>query len=168
METGKDKPVIVDKKARLVYSGEVILFAIAFVVLGILLLLGVIPMTERRALIFTYVTLCGGILGLGDIVWVFLSKKRRKKNSLIDKALLVPSALAVVSCDIYSLSAGLQADLYYQILMSTLFFYLGAAYLFEGIYHYHKPIPALVEAQKEEDEKEQKETDPQKEDTTKV
>jgi hypothetical protein len=167
MENENPKPVVVDKKARLVYSGELILFALAFIVLGILLLLGIIPMSDRRALIFTYITLIGGTAGLVDIVWVFLSKKRRAKNSLIDKALLVPSALVVIGFDIYSLSAGLQEYLYYQILMSSLFFYLAAAYLFEGIYHYFKPIPALVIAQQEEDEKEEKDSQPKTEETPK-
>ena len=47
------------KKIKLIYSGELLAFALVFIVLGILELLKVIKLSERFQLIFKIITLVG-------------------------------------------------------------------------------------------------------------
>lgn len=140
----KEKKKIDDlTKAKLIYSGELLIFAIVFAVLGILILLEVINVWDWKKIAFTWVTLFGGFLLWGDFVWLLCSKKRRKKNSLLDKILVLPSASFLIGYDLYSLIKG--DDSIISIVMGSVFVYLAAVYLFEGIYHWFKTHPGLLE-----------------------
>lgn len=138
------------KKAKLIYSGELFLFAILFAVLGALTLTNVWAMSLRRGIIFTWITIFGGPIGIGDFVWLCCSKKRQAKNSWIDKILMLPVALAVTVLAIIAFVVGLDAigTLYYQVGMGSAFVYIACIYVFEGIYHYYHPVPAMLEEEK--------------------
>jgi hypothetical protein len=154
-------------KMKLIYSGELLIFAIVFVVLGILILTKVIYLTERRQLIFTWITLCGSFILLGDFTWLCFSKKRQKKNSWIDKILVLPSAICLIVFDLIALISGAKPYEYYMYLMGSVFCYISIIYTFEGIYHYFKPVPALLEDDPKEKKKDEDEEDSQVDETPK-
>jgi uncharacterized membrane protein HdeD (DUF308 family) len=134
-------------QAKLIYSIELGVFALIFLVLGILLITHIIGMTPTRITVFTYVTLVGGFIGIGDFVWVLLSKKRRKKNSLLDKALVLPLAIFLIVIDILTLATGRKEELYYCYVLGSVFSYIAIIYTFEAIYHWFKPIPMILEGE---------------------
>ena len=45
---------------------------------------------------------------------------------------------------------------YYQIGVPIPFFYLACAYIFQGVYHYYKPLPILLEELEKAKEEENK------------
>lgn len=136
-----------EKKTILFYSGELILFAIVFFVIATLEILGVIGKREIMHIIFNWVTIFGGTWMIVDFFWVLFSKKRRKKNSLIDKILLVPAGIYLITFDIICFCKLSFVNLEFRrMMMAILFYYIGAVYLFQGIYHYFVPAPAIVEA----------------------
>jgi len=130
-------------KTKLIYSGELLIFSAVFVVLGILILIGIIEVKDWKRVVFTWVTLFGGFILIGDLVWLLLSPKRRKKNSLIDKILVIPSSLFLIAYDIYSLTTDDVSLIQYA--MGGVFCYLGAVYIFEAVYHWFHIHPALLE-----------------------
>jgi hypothetical protein len=141
-------------KVKLIYSAEVALFAIVFGVLGILFLVNVITVSDTRRLIFTWVTLFGGFLGIGDFLWVLLSPKRRKKNSLVDKIAILPLGVALIVIDFMALIQQSNDNEKTRYVMGAAFCYIALIYIFEAIYHWFRPIPSLVE----EDEKKPEES----------
>lgn len=132
------------KKIKLIYSGELLLFTVVFLVLGILELLAVIKLSERFQLIFKIVTLVGATWLVVDFVWVLLSPKRKAKNAIMDKAMMLPLAVYLYVFDIlgFVLKPGYG---YYQIGVPIVFFYIACAYAFQGIYHYYNPTPMVLE-----------------------
>ncbi len=132
------------KKIKWIYSGELLIFAVVFLTLGILELLAVIKQSERFQLIFKIVTLVGATWLVTDFVWVLLSPKRRAKNSLMDKAMMLPLAIYLYVFDIlgFVLQPG---PGYYQVGVPIAFFYIACAYVFQGIYHYYNPTPMVLE-----------------------
>lgn len=149
------------KRIKLIYSGELLAFAVVFIVLGILELLAVIKMSERFQLIFKIITLVGATWLVVDFVWVMLSPKRRQKNSLLDKVMVLPLAVYLYVFDIIGFILQPNSG-YYQIGVPIALFYIACVYVFQGIYHYYNPVPSIVEMI-EEAEKEQNEVPPQEE-----
>ena len=147
----------IEKKNKLIYSGELLLFSVVFIVLGILELIHVINLSDRFQLIFKIITLVGATWLTFDFFWTLLSKKRRARNSLLDKAMLLPLAVYLYAFDIAGFVVARPYE-YYQIGVPVAFFYISCAYIFQSIYHYYKPIPMLLEAiEEEKKEKEKKE-----------
>ncbi len=150
------------KKVKLIYSGELLLFAVVFVVIGILILVGVISIKDWKRIAFSYVTLAGGAWLIADFIWTLASPKRRARKPLIDKILVLPAALTVISFDIYAFVKGMvhsdvTSPLFAYFIGGDLC-YLALVYFFEAFYHYKHPLPELVEAAMEEEkEKEEKE-----------
>lgn len=142
-------------KFKLVYSGELLLFAVIFIVLSVLFILKVIPIKDWKIWVFPIVTLLGGIWCIIDFIWFETSKKRKLKNSFIDKALPLPAALCLIPFDIYMLinNASLGAEEGYRSMFSLvigiILGYYGLVYLFEGIYHYFVPAKACTYAYEE-------------------
>ncbi len=148
------------RKVKLIYSGELLIFAIVFLVIGILQLLAVIKLSVRFQLIFKILTLCGATWMVADFIWVLVSPKRKKKNCIMDKAMMLPLALYLYTFDIvgFILRPGYG---YYQVGVPAVFIYICCVYTFQSIYHYFKPTPAILEAIAEiqkADEEETKET----------
>lgn len=147
----------IEKKNKLIYSGELILIAVVFIVLGILELLKVITLSDRFQLIFKIITLVGATWLVTDFVWTLLNKKRRANYSLMDKIMLLPLAIYLYAFDIAGFIVPRPYE-YYQVGVPVAFFYIACAYTFQGIYHYYHPIPILLQAIEEEKrEKEEKE-----------
>ena len=144
------------RKVKLIYSGELLLFGIVFLTLGILELLAVIKLSTRFQLIFKILTLFGATWLVADFIWVLVSPRRKKKNCVMDKAMMLPLAVYLYVFDIlgFVLKPGYG---YYQVGVPAAFFYIACAYAFQGIYHYYHPVPSVVEmiedAKKEEEPK---------------
>jgi hypothetical protein len=153
----KEKKKLSDnEKAKLIYTIELAFFAVAFIVLGILFLVDVIPLTERRETIFLYLTLVGGCLLLADFCWAAFSSKHRKKVSLFDKTLILPVSLFLICFDIYALATQLIANggaSIFKYVIGIDFLYLALSYVAEAIYHYFYPVPGLLEEEKKEEKK---------------
>ena len=141
-------------KAKLIYSGELLLIAIAFLVVAILKMTGVIPLNETRQLIFNWITLFGGTWLIVDLLWGIFDKKRQKRIALIDKIIHVPAGIYLIIFDLYCLIGKPTDTRVYQFGMPIVLSYLCLCYIFEAFYHYKYPIPGLLDAMKEEEKKE--------------
>ena len=122
-------------KAKLIYSGELILFAIVAAVIATLTLTGVIGMSDTKVTWFTWITLVGGTL------------------------LLIPVPCAMIPIDIIHLVNQAIPNEDYKYIISAALFYVTVIYVVEAIYHWFNPLPLLVEAAKEEDEKKEENPD---------
>ena len=136
-------------KAKLIYSGELLLFSVAFLVIAILKMTGVIPPNETRQIIFNWITLFGGAWIIADLIWAILDKKRQKRIALIDKIIHVPTGIYLIVFDLYCLIAHPSDARIYQFGMPIALSYLCLCYMFEAIYHYKYPVPGLLDAAKE-------------------
>ena len=143
-------------KAKLFYSGELMIFAIAFLVIAILKFTLVIPYNELRHTILNWVSLFGGAWVITDFFWGLLSKKRRPKIALIDKALHLPVGIYLMAFDLYCLIAKPTDPLVFQCGFPIALSYLALCYGFESIYHFFHPIPGLLDAVTEVDEPDKK------------
>ncbi len=156
-----------EKKTKLFYSLELAFFAVVFFVLATLEILGVIGRRSIMLDIFNYITAAGGTWMIVDFFWVLFSKKRRKKNSLVDKALLIPLGICLITFDIICFfkmpiaSTDDATNSFRRLMMGIALYYAGTIYVFQSIYHYFHPVPMLVqaieEAYKAEQEEQEKE-----------
>ena len=144
-------------KAKLIYSGELLIFALVFITLAILKFTNVIPFNDVRATIFNWVTLFGGTWLIADLIWAIFDKKRQKRIALIDKIIHAPAGIYLISFDLYCLNTHPTDSQVYQIGIPIVLTYLGLCYIFEAIYHYKYPIPGLLEVEEKVEEPEQKE-----------
>ena len=94
----------IKKKTKLIYSIELLVFVAIFIVIATLEILGIIGKREIMLIIFNWVTIFGGTWLIVDFFWVLFSKKRRKKNSLLDKALVIPLGIYLITFDIINSS----------------------------------------------------------------
>ena len=150
METKQKDPV---KKIKIMLTVEYLIFVAVFAVLGILFLVGVIKVAEWKRYAFTYVTLGGGIWICVDFFWTTFSPARRAKNCLLDKILMFPVGIALLAWDVYAIVMGCAETLPYAYVIGADFCYIAAVYLFQAIYHWFRPIPALIEAALEDEKK---------------
>ncbi len=147
-----------EKKIKLIYCGELILIAIVFIVIATLDITRVLHIRDWVLIAFNWITLFGGMWIIADFIWTLVSPKKRAKNSLLDKILLLPVGLFLIVFDIICFSKNIQkSDVTYDFrlyMMVSAFYYVAAVYIFEGIYHYKYPIPmmkiAIQEAEEEE------------------
>ena len=135
-----------EKKIKLIFAVELIVIALIALVIGVLRLTNVIGNSERRLLIYNWITIFGGAWIVIDFVWLLFSEKRRKKNSLLDKCLNLPLGIALIVFDIICFANNSEPSDFTRIAVSVLLFYIAADYLFQGIYHYYKPLPVVLQA----------------------
>ena len=88
-------------KAKLIYSGELFVFAIAFLVVAILEFTQVIKISERHHIIFNWVTLFGGSWLIADFIWALADKKRQKRIAMIDKIIHLPLGIYLIAFDLF-------------------------------------------------------------------
>lgn len=144
------KKIDPEKKMKLIYSGELLLFAVLFLVFGILRITQLMPYKETRRIVFNWITIFGAWWGIIDIVWALASKKRRARVSLLDKLLVLPLSIFIITFDFICFLGEKQQDMFYILCIGIAFLYIAAIYLFQGIYHYYKPIPGLLDDDEEE------------------
>ena len=143
-------------KAKLIYSGELIIIAIVFLVVAILKFTNVIPYNATRHLVLNWITLFGGTWVIVDFFWALLSKKRRPRISLLDKALHLPAGIYLVTFDLFCIITRPDNPMIYRCGFPIAISYLCLCYIFEGIYHFYHPIPGILEAVVEVDDEEEK------------
>ena len=138
------------KKAILFYSIELFVFAAIFLVIGILRITQVLTpwnKSDNSRLIPTIITLVGGVLVIGNFIWTLVSKKHRKMTAIQDVAMTLPIGLAFIVIDIiYFINKDLIGYQAYNAIVGGAFCYLGAIYIFQGVYHYFHPLTAIIEA----------------------
>ena len=152
-----------ETKAKLIYSIELGVFAVIFITLAILKATGVIPTNPTRVLVFNWITLVGGSWLVIDFLWAFLSTKRQKRVSLLDKVIHLPAGFYLIAYDIYCLVAKPDKPEVYRYGIPIVLGYLGLCYTVEALYHFWHPIPGLLDSLKEEDNKVVDEQDAQEE-----
>lgn len=135
-------------KAKLIYSGELLIIAVIFIVIAILKLTNVFKYNEVRSLIFNWITIFGGAWVIADLIWAIVDKKRQKRICLIDKIIHAPAGIYFIAFDLYCLIAR-PSELFYQRAIPVVLLYLAACYIFESIYHFKYPIPGLLEEEEE-------------------
>lgn len=141
-------------KAKLIYSGELLLFGIAFLVVAILKMVGVIPQNDKLHIVFNWITLFGGSWIVADFFWALFDKKRRKRIALIDKIIHLPVGIYLIAYDLFCLIGKPTDERVYQFGIPSALAYLCLCYIFEAFYHYKYPIPGLLDAVKEDEKKE--------------
>ena len=141
-------------KGKLMYSLELIIIAIIILVFGILKVLKIIPPSTNFHTIFNWLTLAGGCWVTIDFIWTVLSAKRKAKNCLLDKIITLPLGLYLICFDLFCLINKPENDDVYTYGICIVFFYIFIDYTFQGIYHWFKPHPAILEAVKEDEIKE--------------
>ena len=135
-----------DVKVKLIYTIELLVFAVIFITIATLKLVRVLPYKELARIIFNWVTIFGGLWIITDFVWLMCSKRRRKKNSVLDKALVLPIGIYIITYDLICLIGPKRPDMFYIIMVSIVLYYAGVIYIFQAIYHYFRPIPSIVQA----------------------
>lgn len=139
-----------ETKAKLIYSGELLIFAIVFFVIGILKITNVIPFNTTRATIFNWITIFGGTWMVVDLLWAIFDKKRQKRIAIIDKIIHVPAGIYLISFDLYCLITKPEGSEIYQYGIASVLLYLGLCYTFEAIFHYKYPVPGIIDAVEQE------------------
>ena len=129
-------------KAKLIYSGELAIFALAFLVLSILEFLRIMKVNGT---VFNWITLFGGSWLIIDFIWAILDKKRQKRIALIDKILTLPLGIFLISFDLYCLIAQPADKSIYSYAIGSVFAYLCLVYTFQAIYHFKYPVPGLLD-----------------------
>ena len=145
----------VEKKTKLIYSGELIIIALIALVIGILKLVGVIDTKPVRLLVYNIISLVGAVIFIGNFVWALVSPKKRKKTSMLDSLITLPVMLYLIGFDIYCFVIGKDAvpDIIVKYSVGLVLIYIGIDYIFQGIYHYFYLTPQLAEAIKEEEDR---------------
>ncbi len=146
-------------KAKLIYLIELLVIAIAFLVIGILELLAILKINTVILTIFNWLTLFGGLWLIIDFVWIMVSKKRRLKASILDKSLLLPLGIYLITFDLICLIGNIDKVSQYDVYrfgVSAVLLYVFIIYTFEAIYHWFKPIPGFIEDIQKADEEDQK------------
>lgn len=143
----KKEPMPLIKKAKLIYSGELLIFAAIFLAVGFLKVFGVIPNGDTKLLIYNIITILGGIWFIIDLIWSLASPKRRLKVSLVDKFIMIPMSLYIlvfdIICIVQRISGIAYNDDFIRITIACIFFYVTLVYIFQAIYHYYKPVPMM-------------------------
>lgn len=154
-------------KAKLIYSIELGIFAVIFLVLAVLRFTGVIPTHELRLKIFNWVTLFGGSWIVVDFFWALLDKKRQKRVAIIDKCIHLPAGLYLIAFDLYCLIAkpAIESPIC-QFGVPIVLAYLGICYAFEAIYHFKYPVPGLLDSLEEKPVEEQQPLEEKQEDSS--
>ena len=144
----KKEPMSIAMKGKLLIQGEYLLIGLVFLVIGILKLTNIFQSTsEVRFRIFNFISTIGGLWLIFDFFWSTFSKKRRAKIDYMDKIIMIPSGLLLLTFDIYCFinwGDGIPSFAVYP--MGTAFTYIGVAYIFFAIYHWFKPTKALLAA----------------------
>ena len=151
-----------EKKIKLIYSGELLLFAVIFLVFGILKMTKVMGYNPTRTFILNIITLAGAAWGITDFIWAISSKKRQQRISMLDKVLLLPLVFFMITFDLICLIAKPANENFYLFMLGGAFLYVAVIYTFEAVYHYYHPIPGLFDDEEEEEEEQKSPENPEK------
>lgn len=137
-------------KIKLIYSGELALFSIIFIVLGILELVGVIAIKEWFLNVFKFLTLAGSAYFIFDFITCFTNKRKREKVCLVDKFSTIIFPPYLITIDVLLLTKNEFVWSNPQYFIGPLFIAFACAYIFQAIYHWFYPLKELFEDDEEE------------------
>ena len=139
------------KKANKFYIIELLVIAVIIIVLATLKITGVIGQGQNFRHVFNIITLVGSLWIVSEFIWMLLSKKKRRRNSMFDKVSLLPFAIAMIVFDIICLINWTASQIeYFSVFVSIAFYYIAVVYIAQAIYHYKHPIPMIIQAALEE------------------
>ena len=151
-----------ETKYKLIYSGELALFAVVFLVFAILKFTKVMGYNETRRIVFNWITIFGAAWGIADFIWAICSKKRQQRISMIDKILVLPLVLFMITFDLICF-IGKPANVdFYIYMIASAFTYVAVIYGFEAVYHFYHPIPGLFDDEEEPQKDENSQENPEK------
>ena len=152
-----------ETKAKLIYSVELGVFALVFLVIAILKFTGVIGTNATRLTVFNWITLFGGTWVVVDFFWAILDKKRQKRIAVIDKCIHLPAGLYLIAFDLYCLigKPAIESPIC-RYAVPIVLTYLGICYAFEAIYHFKYPVPGILDAIEEKPSEEQQQNPEEK------
>ena len=146
------KKMDVITKTKLILCGELVIIALVFLVLAILKATGVMGTNETRLRIFNWITIFGGTWLIADFFWAALSKERQKRIALIDKCLHLPAGIYLIAFDLYCFISNPAIDSpICKYGVPIVFAYLAICYIFEGIYHFYRPVPYWLIAMEQDE-----------------
>lgn len=153
----------IETKAKLIYSVELGVFALVFLVIAILKFIGVIGTNATRLTVFNWITLFGGTWLVVDFFWAILDKKRQKRIAVIDKCIHLPAGLYLIAFDLYCLigKPAIESPIC-RYAVPIVLTYLGICYAFEAIYHFKYPVPGILDAIEEKPSEEQQQNPEEK------
>lgn len=138
------KKMTTEQKSILAYSLELLIFGIVFGALSILRITGVIGYNETRRVVFNWITLVGCTFGIGDFIWFCFSKRRRERNFLPDKLAILALAIFMITYDLICLTSSPTPE-FCTYMLGGAICYVAVVYIFQGIYHYFRPVPGYLE-----------------------
>ena len=147
-----------EKKIRITFLLEYVILAIVALVVGVLKMAGVIPTKPTRLLIYNIISIVGAAYFIIEIVWYFLSEKKRQRTDLLDKLIVLPVLLYLLAFDIYCFIyyGKPMWDIFVTMSIGSALTYVGLVYIFLGIYRYKHPSKMILEAIKEVEESDKK------------
>ncbi len=136
-------------KTKLFYSGELVIIAIALIVVGILQVVGVMNFSETFLHIFKFLALAGMCYFIFEIVTIIKIPKKRENVCWVDKCtvLVIPPYTFTLSMLLFFGNEFVWSNP--KLFLVPLIFYLAAVYLFQGIYHWFFPLKILFEDDEE-------------------
>ena len=136
-------------KTKLIYSGELIIIAIALIVIGILQVCGVMNISETFLNFFKFFALAGICYFIFEIVTIIKIPKKRANVCWVDKCtvLVIPPYTFTLSILLFTNNEFVWHNP--KLFLVPLIFYLAAVYIFQGIYHWFFPLKALFEDDEE-------------------
>lgn len=139
------KKLTTEQKSILAYSLELLILGVVFLVLGAFKMTGIIGHNDTRRVVFNWITLVGGTIGIGDFIWFCFSKRRRARNFFPDKVAVLALAIFMITYDLICLIDGNPSEDFCKYMLGSAITYVGVIYIFQGIYHYFKPVPGYLE-----------------------
>lgn len=135
-----------ETKAKLIYCIELAFFATVFALIAVLEFVNVIKISQTHMRIINWVTIFGGPIIIVDFIWFLISPYRRKRNSFLDKVLMIPIAIYMVVFDILCFSKPDVFDTSFaQYMVPGGISYIALIFYIQAIYHWYVPIPLLYE-----------------------
>ena len=150
-----------ETKFKLVYSGELLFFAVLFLAFSILKFTKVMGYNPSRILVFNWITIFGGAWGIADFIWAVCSKKRQQRISMIDKVTVLPLSLFIITYDLICFIAKPDNSNFYIYMIGGAFAYISVIYIFQAIYHFYHPIPGLLDDDEEDENPENSQEKPE-------
>ena len=138
------KKMTTEQKAILAYALELFIFGIVFEILGILRITGIIGYSNTRRIVFNWITLVGGTIAIGEFIWYCFSKRKRARNFLPDKLAVLALASFMITYDLICLIGGNPSPEFCTYMLGGAICYIGIVYLFQGVYHYFRPLPGYL------------------------
>ena len=156
MIIGMKERMSLEKKTKLIYSGELIGIALIVLVIGILKMIGTINSDPTRLLVYNIITIIGSSLFLANFIWALVSPKKRARSCMLDHYISIPVVLYLIGFDIYCFIMGKEGIdyIFAKYSVGSVLIYIAIDYIFQGIYHYFHLTPQLEQAIKEELEEE--------------